>query len=139
MSLLQLTETTLFFFNLAGYDYDPASPKKYALAGCIPGWVSGVPDMPISKPDSKANTTGSSVHPRSTTIVSKLTKGSTISSNVAPPSTLIGTSNSEGFAGSKFSNLYASDEEDDLLAKPLTSEKAFKVSLILSVFTFGVS
>jgi hypothetical protein len=97
--------------------------------------------MPISKPDSKANTTKSSVHQQSTTVVSKLTKGTTVSSNVAPPSTLIDTSNSEGFAGSKFSNLYASDEEDDLLAKSLsrvTSEKAFTVSLILSVFTFDV-
>ncbi|KAG2062202.1 hypothetical protein BDR06DRAFT_1027445 [Suillus hirtellus] len=90
-------------------------PKKFSYSGRIPGWVSTVPAN-ASKPSSVSKVTTS--HPRSTTTFSKLTRGSTISSNVPPPSTPISIPN----AGSTFSNLYVSDvdKDEELFNKPLS-------------------
>ncbi|KAG2097999.1 uncharacterized protein F5147DRAFT_656235 [Suillus discolor] len=76
-------------------------PKQFSYSGRIPGWVSIVPAN-ASKPSS----------------VSKLTRGNTISSNGPPPSTPISIPD----AGSTFSNLYASDvdEDEELFNKPLS-------------------
>ncbi|KAG1905400.1 uncharacterized protein F5891DRAFT_976338 [Suillus fuscotomentosus] len=89
-------------------------PKKISYSGRIPGWVSTVPAN-TSKPSSMSKV--ATTHPRSTTTFSKLTRGSTISSNVPPP-TPISIPN----AGSTFSNLYASniDEDEELFNKPLS-------------------
>ncbi|KAG1878854.1 hypothetical protein F4604DRAFT_1923534 [Suillus subluteus] len=112
--------------------------KKITLAGRILGWISKIPTT-SSKPSSTASSkaTRSSVCPWSTTsVLSKLTRGSTISSNVPPPSTPIST---EGFT-SNFSNLYASDEDEDedeeLFTKPishLTGKNTLTLSLIISL------
>ncbi|KAG1727955.1 uncharacterized protein EDB91DRAFT_1060849 [Suillus paluster] len=110
-----------------------ASSRKFALGGRIPGWVSNIhTTTTVSRPTSKVNsfTGGTSTHPRTSTSFSKLTRGSTNNSDVPPPPTPIGsTTNAEGFTQS-YSDLYASDEDDDLLTKPLsriTSTKAFMV------------
>ena len=135
MSVL-LTETTLFFFNLAADS--TASSKKFALGGRIPGWVSNIHTTTISRPTSKAdsNTGATSTHPRTSTGLSKLTRGTTNISDVPPPPTPIGsTTGAEGFTQS-YSDLYASDEDDDSLTKPLsriTSTKAFTVSPIIFI------
>ncbi|KAG1864406.1 hypothetical protein F4604DRAFT_1928858 [Suillus subluteus] len=73
----------------------------------------------------RVNPSTSSIHPH--TSYSKLTKGSTISSNVPPPLIPISTSNAGGFT--EF-NMYVSDEDEDdeELTKPLshiTSNKAY--------------
>jgi hypothetical protein len=134
MMMLLLTETTLFFLDITTYDSDATSSQKFALAGRVPGWLSNLPAT-ASKPAAslRGNPSTSSIQPR--TSYSKLTKGSTISSNVPPPLTPISTSNAGGFT--EF-NMYASDddEDDEELAKPLshiTSNKAYAVSLILSI------
>ncbi|KAG0692874.1 hypothetical protein DFH29DRAFT_881965 [Suillus ampliporus] len=108
-----------------------ASFRKFALCGRIPGWVLNVhTTTTVSRPTSKANSfTGrTSTHPRTSTSFSKLTRGSTNNSDVPPPPTPIGsTTDAEGFTQS-YSDLYASDKDDDFLTKPLsriTSTKAF--------------
>lgn len=139
MSLL-LTETALFFFDVAINNSDTASPKKFSFAGRVLGWISTVPTN-ASKPSSVSKAT---THSRSTSIssaFSKLTRGSTISSNVPPPSTPISIPD----AGSTFSNLYVSDADEDkdeeLFTKPLSGfkgKKALTVSLIIFIFKFDV-
>ncbi|KAG1903745.1 uncharacterized protein F5891DRAFT_977315 [Suillus fuscotomentosus] len=86
----------------------------------------------------RVNPSTSSVQPR--TSYSKLTKGSTISSNVPPPLTPISTSNAGGFT--EF-NMYVSDEDEDdeELAKPLshiTSNKAYTGIVIVPKALDGV-
>ncbi|KAG1886827.1 uncharacterized protein F5891DRAFT_1200678 [Suillus fuscotomentosus] len=104
--------------------------QKFALAGRVPGWLSNLPTTaPKPAASLRVNPSTSSIHPR--TSYSKLTKGSTISSNVLPPLTPISTSNAGGFT--EF-NMYASDEDEDdeELAKPLshiTSNKAYICTL----------
>ncbi|KAG1862696.1 hypothetical protein F4604DRAFT_1683836 [Suillus subluteus] len=124
MSLL-LTETALFFFDVTINNSDTASPKKFSFAGRVLGWILTVP-MNTSKPSSMSKAT---THSHSTSIgsaFSKLTRGSTISSNVPPLSTPISIPD----AGSTFSNLYASDTDEDedkgLFTKPLSGFKGKK-------------
>ncbi|KAG1747950.1 uncharacterized protein EDB91DRAFT_1079628 [Suillus paluster] len=115
-------------------------PKKISFAGHILGWISTVPTI-ASKPSSMSK---AATHSRSTSTgsaFSKLTRGSTISSNVPPPSTPI----SIPYAGSTFLNLYASDadedEDEELFTKPLsgfTGKKALTGSLIIWIFKFDV-
>ncbi|KAG1744023.1 uncharacterized protein EDB91DRAFT_1050886 [Suillus paluster] len=93
------------------------TPKKFALAGHIPGWMSTIPAT-IYRPASKANpsTSTSSIQRSnisSSAPLSKLTKGSTMSSNSAPPLTPISTPDPEGHTGSTYSSLFADDEFDD--------------------------
>ncbi|KAG1737114.1 uncharacterized protein EDB91DRAFT_1249763 [Suillus paluster] len=114
---LLLTETALFFFNLSILNDDAKSPKKFALAGRIPGWMSTIPAT-IYGPASKANpsTSTSSIQRSnisSSAPLSKLTKGSTMSSNSAPPLTPISTPDPEGHTGSTYSSLFADDKFDD--------------------------
>ncbi|KAG2093744.1 uncharacterized protein F5147DRAFT_779262 [Suillus discolor] len=113
--------------------------QKFALAGHVPGWLSNLPAT-ASKPAAslRGNPSTSSIQPR--TSYSKLTKGSTISSNVPPPLTPISTSNAGGFT--EF-NMYASDEDEDdeELAKPLshiTSNKAYAGIMIVPKALDGV-
>ncbi|KAG1836867.1 hypothetical protein DFJ58DRAFT_846709 [Suillus subalutaceus] len=71
---------------------------------------------------------------------SKLTRGSTISSNVPPPSTPISIPD----AGSAFSGLYASDADEDeydseeLFTKPLSGFKGKKALTHLTMFSLAV-
>lgn len=137
MSVL-LTETTLFFFNLAS-DSTPSS-KKFALGGRIPGWVSNIhTTTTVSRPTSKAAdsvTSVTSTHPRTSTGITKLTRGSTNISNVPPLPTPMGSTTDAGGFTQSYSDLYVSDKDDDFLTKPLpriTSTKAFTVSLIIFI------
>ncbi|KAG2116423.1 uncharacterized protein F5147DRAFT_568182 [Suillus discolor] len=104
--------------------------QKFALAGHVPGWLSNLPATAPKPAESlMVNLTASSIYPQ--TSHSKLTRGSTISSNVPPPLTPISTSNAGGFT--EF-NIYVSDEDEDdeELAKPLshiTSNKAYTVNV----------
>lgn len=137
MSLL-LTETALFFFDVAINNSDTASPKKFSFAGRVPGWISTVPTN-TSKPSSVSKATTHSCSTSISSAFSKLTRGSTISSNVPPPSTPISIPDT----GSTFSNLYASDadEDEELFTKPLSGfkgKKALTVSLIIFIFKFDV-
>ncbi|KAG2340121.1 hypothetical protein BDR05DRAFT_1002702 [Suillus weaverae] len=107
---------------------------KFTIAGHIPGWVSNFP-MIASKPASKV---APSIHSQSAgSALSKLTRGSTISSNVPPPSTPISIPNAEGFTGSAFSNLYASDEDKDkeLFTKPLSHFTGKKVLMGVAIIS----
>ncbi|KAG2156787.1 uncharacterized protein EDB93DRAFT_1054384, partial [Suillus bovinus] len=67
---------------------DVSVSKKFALTGHIPGWILNV-STTVSRPASKVNSSaGSSIHPRSSSsALSKLTRGSTISHDVPPPPT----------------------------------------------------
>lgn len=141
MSLL-LTETALFFFDVAINNSDTASPKKFSFAGRVPGWISTVPTN-TSKPSSVSKATTHSCSTSISSAFSKLTRGSTISSNVPPLSTPISIPD----AGSTFSNLYVSDadededEDEELFTKPLSGfkgKKALTVSLIIFIFKFDV-
>lgn len=136
-----MTETTLFFFNLASDS--TTSSRKFTLGGRIPGWVSNVHTtttvaQPTSKVNSESFTGRTSTNPRTSTsfALSKLTRGTTNNSDVPPPPTPIGsTTDAEGFTQS-YSDLYASDEDNDCLTKPLsylTSTKAFMASLIILI------
>ncbi|KAG1726714.1 uncharacterized protein EDB91DRAFT_1086689 [Suillus paluster] len=98
-------------------DITSDTPKKFALAGCIPGWMSTIPAT-IYGPASKANpSTGTSSIQRSnissSAPLSKLTKGSTMSSNSTPPLMPISTPDPEGHMGSTYSSLFADDDFDD--------------------------
>ncbi|KAG2028659.1 hypothetical protein BDR03DRAFT_1019513, partial [Suillus americanus] len=112
----------LFFFNLAINDINIASQtpaRKFNLAGRIPNWRSKLVIAtdkalnPPSDPPSKAAPSIQQSITSSSAPSSRLTKGSTVSYNSAPPLTPQCTPDSDDDAVIQHSHLYEDEEDDD--------------------------
>lgn len=144
---LHLTETVLFFFNLAINDIGIASQtpvRKFNLAGRIPDQRSKLVIAtdkalnPPSNPPSKAAPSIQRSITSSSAPSSRLTKGSTVSYNSAPPLTPQCTPDSDDGAVIRHSHLYEDKEDnnndDEENEHGFVSETRIKTSAVSSIF-----